>query len=817
MHPLIFASLLGAKTPFLNALDQLRRDPDSHVVPFSTTDSVPHTPRQSPHLAAAACAAQVPTGPTGPAEATLGDDLTEPCIATVEALIASLRCEQLCGATAVHAAACKGHIRILALIRDMCESTISARHLFSLPDAAGQTPVCVAAANGRLAALKFLLELGCPLSDPVPPSLTTPAGSEAASLCEDSSSLSSSPSCSWPRSPPRSAASCQALAAAARAGHLDIINFLLFSDASDASGVPTIQPESIATVGADGESPLHWAAYAGKEQALALLVSFLSSHLDQSHLKAAINSADREGYTALHRAAFTGRLAACRVLLAHGADPGACSDPGGLTPLMCAAQGGHTLVVGALLLALGAGPDVRPTHATAAAVDAVDAGGHTALHWAANMASAPTALTSLLIARGADTSICDLSGSTALHRAVAAGNLAGAVLLVKTGRADVRALDGNGHSALDLCRDRSYTALAAQLEAAAAPRSVALAWAKRVAGTSVPFLFFVLVLLCAAAAIVLFADRFSAPSSWLVLAAVIADLGLVVSIRAGDPGFIRPADPALEVTTEHPEEAGGKNCETCLIARPIRAKHCPICNRCVLDMDHHCIWVATCIGRYNIRRFVLLLLLSCFLFVAFVALFVISAATDPAAWGAASAPSAIAKLFSASPVLALPLIAALAMLAPVFSLLAAHAAQIAHAITTNEHYNAYRYPYMHHPDHGYRHNPFDTGSALRNASLFCRGGLAAQGRPRGYRPSPSAAEIRYRGPLFLFRSQIPWVHDSIDDPVPGGTLPGLSTPPSTVPPRRTSVNGVVVPAASVSGTPQSTDALLGNPTPSGRA
>lgn len=45
-------------------------------------------------------------------------------------------------------------------------------------------------------------------------------------------------------------------------------------------------------------------------------------------------------------------------------------------------------------------------------------------------------------------------------------------------------------------------------------------------------------------------------------------------------------------------------CRSCGIPSPPRAKHCPLCDVCVLKRDHHCFFGGCCIGFYNQRYFI---------------------------------------------------------------------------------------------------------------------------------------------------------------------------------------------------------------------
>ncbi|KAH6818470.1 Ankyrin repeat family protein with DHHC zinc finger domain-containing protein [Perilla frutescens var. frutescens] len=442
-----------------------------------------------------------------------------------------------------------------------------------------------------------------------------------------------------------------------------------------------------------------------------------------------INARDHTGQTAMHWSAVRGAIQVAELLLQEGARVSA-ADFNGYQTTHVAAQYGQTAFLCHIVTKWNADPDIP------------DNDGRSPLHWAAYKGFADCIR--LLLYLNAHRGRQDKEGCTPLHWAAIRGNLEACTVLVMAGKKeDLMVSENTGLTPAQLAADKNHRQVAFFL--GNARRLFDKRWDNntflgRLSKLGLAPILWCMIFLMLATYIHSVVTASNLPRltagfglfAWMGV--FLATIGLVLFYRCSskDPGFIRmnvhdpenmkDDEPLLKIEINNPALIAGnwsQLCATCKIVRPLRAKHCSTCDRCVEQFDHHCPWVSNCIGKKNKWDFFLFLVLEVLAMLITGAVALTRVLTDPLA------PSTFGAWLSHAGnehIGALAFLGAdIFILSAVGVLTCVQASQIARNITTNEMANMLRYNYLRGPAGGFR-NPFDHG-CKKNCTDFLINGF----------------------------------------------------------------------------------------------
>ncbi|CAA7407499.1 unnamed protein product [Spirodela intermedia] len=429
-----------------------------------------------------------------------------------------------------------------------------------------------------------------------------------------------------------------------------------------------------------------------------------------------VNAVDHTGQTALHWSAVRGAIQVAELLLKEGSKIDA-SDSYGYQPTHVAAQYGQTTLLYLMVTKWNADPDVP------------DNDGRSPLHWAAYKGFSDCVR--LLLFLDAYRGRQDKEGCTPLHWAAIKGNLEACTVLVQAGKKeDLTVTDKTGLTPAQLASEKNHRQVAFFLGNASrllekrCDRNTPLG--KLSKSGLAPFLWstIIIMLVLYIHSVAAASDSFGLTATFGIFAWIgvfLATAGLVMFYRCSrkDPGYIavdtrdsqnlRDDEPLLKTKLNDPALIAGnwaQLCVTCKIVRPIRSKHCSMCERCVEQFDHHCPWVSNCIGKKNKWDFFM------FLFLEVLAMIITGAATIIVITRDPTSPTSfggwVSHAASQHPGAITFLMMDFFLFFGVAVLTVVQASQIARNITTNEMANMMRYGYLRGPGGRFR-NPYDHG------------------------------------------------------------------------------------------------------------
>lgn len=435
-----------------------------------------------------------------------------------------------------------------------------------------------------------------------------------------------------------------------------------------------------------------------------------------------VNAVDMTGQTALHWSAVRGAIQVADLLLEEGARVNA-SDAYGYQTTHVAAQYGQTAYLYHIVTKWNADPDIP------------DNEGRSPLHWAAYKGFADSIR--LLLFLDAYRGRQDKEGCTPLHWAAIRGHLEACTVLVQAGKKDdLMVTDNTGLTPAQAASDKNHRPVAFFLGNARKLLE------KRYEGTfgklsklglAPALLCVIFMLLLAYINSVIMASnlpKLTAGSAFFAWIGVfLASAGLILFYRCSckDPGYIKANrndsrdtkddEPLLKIEVRDPALLAGnwtQLCATCKIVRPLRAKHCATCERCVEQFDHHCPWVSNCIGKKNKWDFLVFLILEVLAMVITGTVALTRIVKDPLA--PSSFGGWLQHVGNQHLGVLLFLVSNFSLLIGVAALTFMQISQVGRNITTNEMANMMRYGYLRGAGGRFR-NPYDHG-CKKNCSDF---------------------------------------------------------------------------------------------------
>lgn len=419
-----------------------------------------------------------------------------------------------------------------------------------------------------------------------------------------------------------------------QAGDLEDCQIVLESD-------PTSTLALLQETDKKGMTPLHWAAFCDQVEIATLLIE------RGAPINFGIEQEERKGETPLLTAISKGHLRMALVLIKKGADLEQ-ADHMNMSAVHYASKEGQSLCLYAL-------------HLIGANLSHVDCHGRTALHHAA-YENQPHSCQTLCTMQPELLEATDKDSRTALHWAAMKGHSRICKALIKAG-ATVYARDSDGLTPLELARRSRFLSL--QRHMLLEQMRTAPDGSRIITLRDKPMLLWFMFLLpmislcfglysllhypwwgyCLILSFIIFVhvqvEEFLCPVSEntpypigfalgsmlyltftyiFVLApdfpayvanhfvfVVLFFVQGVLLFKAAftDPGYINA--PSINAENLENMLRDGLNesnfCQSCLHRKPLRSKHCAICDCCVARFDHHCPWIFNCVGYKNHHYF----------------------------------------------------------------------------------------------------------------------------------------------------------------------------------------------------------------------